>query len=118
MKLLYGRISRSPLKFRQKQKSLWLNSPRFIERIYQKNISTQQSKYILTVIETVNKDDHGANLVKNFRNVQPLNGREVTFYSSLEKIVAPMEPEIKSGGDEPVAEEETPSKRQPISYWQ
>ena len=80
-----------------------------IKRIYQLN-----NENISTVIETVNKDDHGASLVKNFRNVQPLSGREVTFYSSMEKIVAPMEPEIKSGSDEPVAEEETPSKRQDL----
>ena len=66
-------------------------------------------KIFYTVVETVNKDDHGADLVKNFRNVQPLNGREVTFFSSMEKIVAPMEPEIKSGGEE-LVEEEAPSK--------
>lgn len=63
------------------------------------------------------KDDHGADLVKNFRNVQALNGRDVSFYSSMEKIVAPMEPvpEVKNASDEePVTEEDTPK---PLWAW-
>jgi len=65
------------------------------------------------------KDDHGADLVKNFRNVQALNGREVSFYSSTEKVVEPMErapvPEVKNAGDEePVVEEDPPK---PLWAW-
>ena len=53
--------------------------------------------------------------MKNFRNVQALNGREVSFYSSIKKVVEPMErapvPEVKNTGDEePVVEEDPPSK--------
>ena len=81
----------------------------FIKYLYHRYIQYPVS------YENIWQDDHGADLVKNFRNVQALNGREVSFYSSMEKIVAPMEelpvPEVKSAGDEePVTEEETPSK--------